>query len=590
MPPSLLSCPRFTIFRIAVIALIFNSCATEVAPTGGPEDKTPPKILKTYPDSAALRFQDNKIRLYFDKFVSSKSLEAALFFSPYIDDYEVQGGGTEATIVIYDSLKANRTYTYTVTDALQDSRNNKLEKSYTFAFSTGDRIDSGTISGRVFSHKNRPQKGALVLAYLLPTNNQAYIDTLNPGKVKPDYIAQTDSAGRFNLQYLADGDYRLIAIDDKDNNRLYDIGKEEFALPFQTVRAGARTIQMRLATEDTAQLELQAVDARNKHLVSVRFDRNVMVDSLSVASFSLFDSTAKSPVKVYDFYAQTEGGREQVFLVTDSLTETHAYGIRVSGVVDKFGIKTDSLVLDFRGSSEPDTMLCMFIPPFADSAKNVLEKFQPSPNGRLLELKFTTPIERARFQREFKLEKATGNAFQPIDFDLTFRDGRQVFVKPKEGFKLGAWYRFAVEQKNLNDARGTALKDTTFIRRFQIAPEEQFGELEGTVELDTSATLILYAELLSDGRLYPMRLSPSPIDNTGVSRVKFKFTELPEGRYFLSAFMPATPTASPFAQWDGGSPFPYRLPERFAVGFDSIRVRRRWTTTDAVLRFPKIIH
>ncbi|MFN3394543.1 MAG: Ig-like domain-containing protein, partial [Candidatus Thermochlorobacter sp.] len=210
------SCHK-VIFRYAFLfaLALLQACATEVAPQGGPEDRTPPKIVRIYPDSGALHFSGNLIRIEFNKFVNTQSLRSAVFFSPELDDYEIRGSGTSAEIIIYDTLKPNRTYTYTLTNDLRDTRGNALEKSYTFAFSTGDKIDSGFIAGKVFGKNNRPVKGALVLAYLLPKGDTLYADTLNPAKLKPDYIAQTDSAGAFQLNYLAEGDYRLIAIEDK---------------------------------------------------------------------------------------------------------------------------------------------------------------------------------------------------------------------------------------------------------------------------------------------------------------------------------------------------------------------------------------
>lgn len=576
------------IFRCAfwfALALL-TSCATEVAPQGGPEDRTPPKITRIYPDSGTLRFSGNLIRIEFDKFVNMQSLRSAVFFSPALDDYEIRGSGIEAEIIIYDTLKPNRTYTYTLTSELKDTRGNALEKSYTFAFSTGDKIDSGFIAGKVFGRNNRPVKGALVLAYLLPKGDTLYADTLNPAKLKPDYIAQTDSAGAFQLNYLTEGDYRLIAIDDKIANRRYDFGQENFAVPFHPVRTGMRNVLMRFSSEpDTSKLTLQVADARNAYSVVLRFDRNVPPDSLSAKQFIIFDSTAKSVVNIYDLYALVEGGREQVVLVTDSLREKHLYGVQAFGVKDRFGISGDSLITAFNGSSAPDTVEALWQPAFADSARNMLETYAPSPKGRTLPLQFSGAINRASLESALTLEKGIGNQFQPIAYQLFFIDAKRAEIQPQRGFELGAWYRLAINHGKLLSARGAPLRDTLISRRFQVASEEQFGSLEGNLVSDSAGKVILYAELLGANRFYPVLLTAQP-DATGFAFVPFTLNELPEGRYFLSAFYPKHPNASLYEQWDGGRPFPFRYAERFALGFDSVRVRKRWTTTDARLRFP----
>jgi len=568
--------------------LLLSACATEVAPQGGPEDRTPPKIVNIYPDSGTLRFSDNRIRIEFNKFINVQSLRSALFFSPAIEDYEVYGAGRSAEIIIYDTLQPNRTYTYTLTNELKDTRGNALEKSYTFAFSTGNKIDSGFIAGRVFGRNNRPVKGALVLAYLLPDTNRLYADTLNPAYQKPDYLAQTDSAGRFQLNYLVEGQYRLIAINDKIANRRYDFAQEEFAVPFHPVRTGMTNVLMRFALEpDTTELELQVAEARHAHSVILRFNRDVAPDSLSAQQFVIFDSTAQAFVAVYDFYSQIEGRREQIVLVTDSLIEGHLYAVRAFDVKDRFGFSGDSLVAVFTGNSTPDTSTILWQPTFADSTKNLLELSAPSPKGRTLPLQFSGPISRSSLPQALVLELRIGKQYQPVDYQLFFIDATRAMLRPQRGFELGAWYRLTVNHGKLRSALNKPVRDTLIVRHFQIVSEEQFGTIEGTLTADSAGHVLLHAELLGTNVFYPILLTVQP-DATGIAFTPFTLQELPEGRYFLSAFYPKNPNPSIYEAWDGGRPFPFRYAERFTVGFDSIRVRKRWTTTGARLRFSAI--
>ncbi len=571
-----------------LLMLLLSACATEVAPQGGPEDRTPPKIVNIYPDSGTLRFSDNRIRIEFNKFINVQSLRSALFFSPAIEDYEVYGAGRSAEIIIYDTLQPNRTYTYTLTNELKDTRGNALEKSYTFAFSTGNKIDSGFIAGRVFGRNNRPVKGALVLAYLLPDTNRLYADTLNPAYQKPDYLAQTDSAGRFQLNYLVEGQYRLIAINDKIANRRYDFAQEEFAVPFHPVRTGMTNVLMRFALEpDTTELELQVAEARHAHSVILRFNRDVAPDSLSAQQFVIFDSTAQAFVAVYDLYSQIEGRREQIVLVTDSLIEGHLYAVRAFDVKDRFGFSGDSLVAVFTGNSTPDTSTILWQPTFADSTKNLLELSAPSPKGRTLPLQFSGPISRSSLPQALVLELRIGKQYQPVDYQLFFIDATRAMLRPQRGFELGAWYRLTVNHGKLRSALNKPVCDTLIVRHFQIVSEEQFGTIEGTLTADSAGHVLLHAELLGTNVFYPILLTVQP-DATGIAFTPFTLQELPEGRYFLSAFYPKNPNPSIYEAWDGGRPFPFRYAERFTVGFDSIRVRKRWTTTGARLRFSAI--
>jgi len=301
----------------------------------------------------------------------------------------------------------------------------------------------------------------------------------------------------------------------------------------------------------------------------------------------IFDSTAQAFVAVYDLYSQIEGRREQIVLVTDSLIEGHLYAVRAFDVKDRFGFSGDSLVAVFTGNSTPDTSTILWQPTFADSTKNLLELSAPSPKGRTLPLQFSGPISRSSLPQALVLELRIGKQYQPVDYQLFFIDATRAMLRPQRGFELGAWYRLTVNHGKLRSALNKPVRDTLIVRHFQIVSEEQFGTIEGTLTADSAGHVLLHAELLGTNVFYPILLTVQP-DATGIAFTPFTLQELPEGRYFLSAFYPKNPNPSIYEAWDGGRPFPFRYAERFTVGFDSIRVRKRWTTTGARLRFSAI--
>lgn len=566
---------RTVIFFTLLFALILLArCAVDVPPTGGPEDKTPPRVVAVFPDSGALRVQTNKLRVRFDKYIVTQSLRNALFFSPRIDDYEVESDGKEAEIILYEPLKPNRTYACTITKALTDTRGNSLAQSFTFAFSTGSTIDSGIISGVVYSAENRFIKGATVLAYFIPEGDTLFADTLNPSHTPPDYIAQTNEEGRFQLSFLKNGSYRLFAIVDKNQNLLFDSG-EPFAVPFDSVYTGRTNVRLRLTERDTSRIELQSANSYTSHRIALRFDRNLVSDSLTIENFSVIDSTTRTPLRLYDFYTNLEGNRELIYLVCDSLIKERVYGVQVFNVQDAFGNRADRLVTSLVGISEPDTARATIQLTFADSAKGILERDPPSPRGRRLLVEFSLPIDRSSLSNAFRLFK--GN--DTLELDFLFRDGRRVELKPRSEFELGAWYRIDINHRNILDARGRKTLDTLIQLHFQIAGKDLFGELEGELLIDSvfqfSTQFALRLELIGEKKFYPqVVLNPTP------QRIaKFKFSNLPEGKYFLSSFIPNDSVeVSPFRDWDGGSLKPFRPSEPFFISLDSLRVRKRWTT------------
>ena len=55
------------------IVLLFVQCAKRGNPTGGPKDETPPVLLRADPELNTTHFNEERIRLYFDEYVNSKS-------------------------------------------------------------------------------------------------------------------------------------------------------------------------------------------------------------------------------------------------------------------------------------------------------------------------------------------------------------------------------------------------------------------------------------------------------------------------------------------------------------------------------------
>ncbi len=574
---------NFRTVRLLLLVLmlcLLGRCAVDIPPTGGPEDKTPPRVVAVFPDSGALRVQTNKLRVRFDKYIVTQTLRNALFFSPRIEDYEVESDGKEAEIILYEPLKPNRTYACTITKTLTDTRGNTLAQSFTFAFSTGTTIDSGMISGVVYSADNRFVKGATVFAYFIPDGDTLFADTLNPSRTPPDYIAQTSEDGRFQLSFLKTGAYRLFAVMDKNQNLLFDAG-ELFAVPFDSIYTGKSNVRLRLTERDTTEIELQSANSYTSNRIALRFDRNLLSDSLTIEHFSLIDSMTKRPVHLYDFYTQLEGNRELIYLVCDSLIKERVYGVQVFNVQDAFGNRADTLVTSLVGISEIDTARAMIQLALADSAKGVFERDPPSPRGKRLPIDFSLPLDRTSLLQSLLLLK--GN--DTLELDFLFRDGRRVEIKPKEDFQMGTWYRLLINHRTILDARGRPTLDTLIQLHFQTAGKDLFGEIEGELLIDSTfqplRQISLRLELVGEKKFYPqVVLTP-----TGQRAVKFKFLNLPEGKYFLSSFIPAdSAEVSPFREWNGGSIKPFRPSEPFFISLDSLRVRKRWTTDGVQFR------
>src|ERR1043166_6966101 len=178
----------------AIILAIIAGRAGQAHPPGGPAPPPPPAIIESYPLPNALNVRDRKVVLSFSKYVDRSSLERSIFFSPPAGTPSYDWGGTSVEISFPEALRQDRTYILTVGTDVVDLRNhNRMASAFALPFSTGERIDSASIAGVVFSEK---PEGLIVFAYKL---DGMMVDTLNPAHTTPDYLAQTGKEGRFTL-------------------------------------------------------------------------------------------------------------------------------------------------------------------------------------------------------------------------------------------------------------------------------------------------------------------------------------------------------------------------------------------------------
>ena len=214
-------------FFITLLLLLTVGCATDRPPSGGPPDNAPLRITDVQPEASLTDIQPETIRFTFNRYVPTASLRRSIVFSPRITGYEIRGDAKEAVIIFSEPFEQNRTYSISFNKSLQSSRGNELERSYTYAFSTGPFLDSGEIGGTVYTRENKPARGALIYAFLRePQQTQAEQSILER---HPDYVVQTGTDGTFSFNHLKKGSYRLIAFMDKDGNRILNLSNEAHA-------------------------------------------------------------------------------------------------------------------------------------------------------------------------------------------------------------------------------------------------------------------------------------------------------------------------------------------------------------------------
>ena len=125
---------------------------------------------------------------------NSKKSKSDYCISPFGNKSERQKSKEKKVIVEFDEeevLKENTTYTINFGESIVDYTEGNPLTNYTFVFSTGEFIDSLSVSGTVVnSFTGEAQENVMVSLYDQLQDSVIYEE-------RPLYFAKTDKSGRF---------------------------------------------------------------------------------------------------------------------------------------------------------------------------------------------------------------------------------------------------------------------------------------------------------------------------------------------------------------------------------------------------------
>ena len=70
------------VFAVLYCIAFFAGCANQQPPSGGEDDKVPPKIKYLYPRPNTVNFSGNELTIEFDEYVDRRSFIDAFFVTP----------------------------------------------------------------------------------------------------------------------------------------------------------------------------------------------------------------------------------------------------------------------------------------------------------------------------------------------------------------------------------------------------------------------------------------------------------------------------------------------------------------------------
>ncbi len=284
------------VFKVLIAAIILTiwSCGQRGSPSGGDADRTPPKVVKSWPDSCATNFSGQEVSWKFDEYVTINGLNNEILVSPPIKSQpKIKLLGKKLTLKFDSAFSANTTYSIFLGAGVKDlNEGNPLENNL-LVFSTGDVIDSLSLHGEIYDAETMTALNE-GMVHLYKSANDSIV-----AKEIPSYFAKVRN-GHFEFSNLAPGEYSIFALKDNNANYKYDLPDEKIAF-----------LNNRVVVSDQAsneELILNAFSSADKklYITQKKCDFNGRIDlgfSKSISKFKthVIDHSFKKDWKIEEF-------------------------------------------------------------------------------------------------------------------------------------------------------------------------------------------------------------------------------------------------------------------------------------------------
>jgi|YelNatPaOPRAMG01_1025707.scaffolds.fasta_scaffold00174_48 archaellin len=545
-------------FFYFIFALLLSNCANQLPPGGGAVDLVPPKIENVFPQNGTTNFNKNYIEINFSKFINKLSLPNSIFISPSIDGpFDYDWTNKSVKISFSSKLKQNVTYIVTIGTQLEDYNNhNKMSEAYTFAFSTGNKIDNGVISGKVFSSK---PGGISIFAYMIGDSS------INPSVQKPNYISQTGEDGKYKLLGLANGIYRVFAVQDESKSFLYnpendEIGNPQGDVTISKIDSIYTDLNFFMTKYDTVKPRLVKAIMTDAFHVLLVFNKDIDSESINLSNFSLVDSTANKTIKPEYVFKSFSKGTDVILSGNFKIPVKDEVFVFTKSIKAKSGIEYKSDFINLNVSDKPDTTKPIIV--------------YTSPSNGASNVDFVKPKFLFYFNDSFDTVVASkGIAFTDtsgkfILSKIHFIDDASFSISPLVNLKPNNDYMIKIDLSKFSDLNGNKY-DSVYQYKFRTINGLDFTGVSGKV---INAEQNLNPYLVLESSMEPKTIYKQHLKKNNV----FEFDRIQPGKYTLWCFYDSDSSKT----YSYGTTFPFHPAEKFWVYPDTLNLRPRWTITD----------
>ena len=614
---------RYLILRLAaivVLSCIVLACANVGNPNGGPYDEKPPKYVSSKPAMNQLNFKGKKIEILFDEYISiDNPSENVIITPPQKQTPIIQALGKKVTVELRDTMIEETTYTIDFTSSIVDNNEKNALENFSFAFSTGDVLDTLQISGLLLNAADLEPVQKMMVGIHRNLSDTAFTKTpfLRTSK--------TNDRGRFVIKNITPDSYHVFALEDKDRNYAYDKNNDEglafldsIVFPFCERALVSDTIWKDSITIDTVMLVERTLYYPN-NLVLWFFKDSIAPrqrmtrpertkEHIFTLKFSAPLDTFPRPVPLNFepadsmWYVTQKGEGTENFAINywildsmiykmDTLQVEVSYWKNNDTLPDLLELQTDSLIIPpykeaqvKNKAAKPKRTVPVRRVAGAPSDTTSAEPEPPppiplqlgiSPSGSInpydvITVIMNEPVLDVR-KDYYVMEIGVDTLWEAVDFEFEVDTTRAMTYLIKYPFQYEERYRVTVDSGLLTSVYGHSNNQTSV--QMTVKGKKEYGNFNITVRGlpvigDSGQVIPAFMELLNSGG--------SPVRKAVVENGVARFKDINPDKYYFRVILDANANG----RWDAGSYEEKRQPERIIYYMKQLETRQNFTVDE----------
>ena len=208
---------------LIIAIIILNNCASVRNPEGGPVDEIPPTLISTNPQTLTSITPKQKVTIRFSEYLKESAIKNSIQVYPMDGEkikYEFRGDKID--VMLPENLNNDMTYMIMFDTGLLDEHSIPIEHDISIPFTMSTELDISKIEGYVYGDFDK----STILLWRGKLDRATMLDT------DPDYIANTNDDNKFGFNYLPEGEFSVLAVQQYGSN--IDYAKGQYAFYHET--------------------------------------------------------------------------------------------------------------------------------------------------------------------------------------------------------------------------------------------------------------------------------------------------------------------------------------------------------------------